>query len=168
MRTGGAESCLSRARAILQAEGEAAGIAEALDWRRRQREGHGVRKTPQLGIDARRYGGGGIIRSAFAPVLQGGEGQTGILAGAGEGETRNRNHTIHRRLFHEDLFDLLDGLQRTITAGFRRCLNVNNQVALIFVRKERARQLHIRPAEADQQRRVNDHEAAGALDDAAD
>src|SRR5690606_6312215 len=51
--------------------------------------------------------------------------------------------------------------------GFRRALDVDQHKSLVFVRQERGRKLQEGPAEADEERQVDDHEAAGAVDDIA-
>src|SRR3546814_14648572 len=69
---------------FLQAEGEAAGGAEALDRRRRQREGEAVLDLHEPAVHPPGDSACGILGAALAPVLQSYEGEAGILAGAGE------------------------------------------------------------------------------------
>src|SRR5690606_28409726 len=61
--------------AVLKPEAEPARIAEALNWRRRQGESHGVLDLEQLSVDPLRQRLGGIGRPTLAPVLQGNEGE---------------------------------------------------------------------------------------------
>src|SRR3546814_10650275 len=82
----GTQRVLPKAAAILQAEGEAAGGAEALDRRRRQREGEAVLDLHEPAVHPPGDSACGILGAALAPVLQSDEGEAGILAGAGEAE----------------------------------------------------------------------------------
>src|SRR3546814_1922833 len=89
----GTQRVLPEAAAILQAEGEAAGGAEALDRRRRQREGEAVLDLHEPAVHPPGDSACGILGAALAPVLQSDEGEAGILAGAGEAEARSEEHT---------------------------------------------------------------------------
>ncbi len=89
---------LALAAAVLQAEGEAAGGAEAFDRRRREREGGGVLEREELAVHAVGDFLHGIAGAAVCPVLQGDEGERGIGAVAREGEALDRHDILRRRI----------------------------------------------------------------------
>src|SRR3546814_15758487 len=96
--------------------GEAAGGAEALDRRRRQREGEAVLDLREPAVHPPGDSACGILGAALAPVLQSDDGEAGILAGAGEAEARDRHEALPPRLLPEGGLDLTDPLQVPVRA----------------------------------------------------
>src|SRR3546814_340240 len=137
--------------------GEAAGGAEALDRRRRQREGEAVLDLHEPAVHPPGDSACGILGAALAPVLQSDEGEAGILAGAGEAEAGDRHDALHRRLLPEGGLDLLDHLEGPVGARLAWRLHVDQQEALVLVRQEGCRELEPRPAEAGEESQVDHH-----------
>src|SRR5690606_39720160 len=93
------------------------------------------------------------------PILQGDEGEGRILADAREAETENGDDAIDRLLRHEDLLDVANDVEGAAGARVGGRLQVDDQVALILVRQKGGRQAHVCPPEADQQGKIDQHEA---------
>ncbi len=127
---------LSETSTILKTEGEAAGCAEALDWRRRQRKGGRVLQREELHVGTVSDVLHRVALAALRPVLERDECKSRIGAIAREAEALNGHDVGNGRLRLEDRFDLPDGFDRTVCTCFRRSLDVDDQKALVLVGHE--------------------------------
>ena len=114
----------------------------------------------QVAVDVGDDRGGGILRPALRPVLQRDEGLRGVHALAEEAEAGQERDVLDAGALAQIFFDLLDrGLGAGI-GGVGRRLHVGGDKALVVDRQEAAGQPDEGPAEADQQRGVDQHQAA--------
>ena len=153
--------------AILQAEREAARIAEVVDWRRLQRRNPGVADRRQVAVDVGDDRGGGILRAPLMPVLQRDEGLRGIHALAEEAEAGEERDILDAGAVAQIFFDLLDRGFRAGIGRVRRRLHVGRDEPLVVDRQEAAGQPDERPAEADEQHGIDQHQPPGALQQTA-
>ena len=127
--------------AVLQAEAEAARIAEVVDRRRLQRRDLGVAERRKAAVDV----GDDLLgayrcRTALRPVLQRDERLRGVLALAEEAEAGQERHGVDARTLHQVVLDALDGFERARERGVRRRQHVGGDEALVVDRQEAARQ----------------------------
>ena len=149
--------------AVLQAEREARGIAEIVDRRRLQRRNPGVADRRQLAVDVGDDRGRGILRPPLRPVLQRNESLRGVHALAEEAEAGQERHVLDAGAVAEIFFHLLDRSFRAGIGGVRRRLHVGGDEALVVDGEEAAGQPDEGPTQPNQQRRVDQHQAPGAL-----
>ncbi|CRR26763.1 hypothetical protein PAERUG_P47_London_12_VIM_2_12_12_05141 [Pseudomonas aeruginosa] len=107
-------------------------------------------------------GGGRLLGASLGPVLEGREGQRGIVALAGEAEARDQEHRSHRLAGLEEALELLAGGIGAHARSARRQLHVDHHVAEVFRRHEGFRQAQVEVAEHGHQAGVHQHEASGA------
>src|SRR4030095_9889824 len=94
---------------VLQAEREAARIAEIVDRRRLQRRNLGVAdRRRQIAGDVGDDGGRGGVLPPLRTVLPGDEGLRGVHALAEETEAGQERHVLHACALAQIFFDLLD------------------------------------------------------------
>ena len=154
------QGIVAQAGAVLQAHGKAGGIAQLANgrWVEREDEGvfHGHQGTKGPGRDGRCL----MLRPlAFRPGLERHEAQGRILARAREAETHHPHDRRHFRLLEEVLLDLRDHLLRAVAGGARWQLDVDDQVALVFIGQEGRWQAGIQIAHRTQQHRIDDEHA---------
>src|SRR6202000_2051570 len=143
---------------------EAGGVAEVVDRRRLQRRYPGVTDRGQIPVDVGDDRCGGILFGTLRPVLERNESLRRVHALAEKTEAGQERDVFDTGALRQIFFHFFD---RRLGAGvgrIRRGLYVGGDKALIVDRQEATGQTNERPAQADQQRRVDQHQPSGALE----
>lgn len=147
---------------VHQAQCEAAGVTQTVDRWRRHGHDRAIVGQREMLVQRGDLGGGRLLGASLGPVLEGWEGQRGIVALAGEAEARDQEHRSHRLAGLEEALELLAGGIGAHARSARRQLHVDHHVAEVFRRHEGFRQAQVEVAEHGHQAGVHQHEASGA------
>ena len=103
---------------------------------------------------------------ALAPVVQTDEQQALALAAAGEIEAVDLEHRLDHALFLSEqvVADIVERDRGAPLRRARRCLDLDERVALILVGQERRGQAHEKQADCGDDRRINHEPAPGTRD----
>ena len=143
------ESLVPDPAAVLHLVFETRGVPEFGDRRKIHGNDHAVGIVAEVLNDAPGDRFGGLIRPrALAPVRQADERQPDVLPAPVEREALNRHRRIDFRQRKRIFLVFLDQFDRALLRGRRRELEQRDDVALVFVWKERRGQPEIDPGEA--------------------